>query len=197
MIASLGLYIIFQNLVSILWGDASLSIRQDNIAVGKQLFGGYITNNQINTIMISASLFILTLVFLKYTNIGKTIRAVSSNSSLSSNFGINTNRVFIYSFLIGSLFASIAGLLVAYETSLSPNMGFKLFLYGAIVMIIGGIGNFWGLIGGAFLLAIAQHLGAYYIDSKWMDAIAYIILILFLIWKPLGFSGKRLKKIEI
>ncbi|MFH1320855.1 MAG: hypothetical protein ABII90_09420 [Bacteroidota bacterium] len=51
--------------------------------------------------------------------------------------------------------------------------------------------------GGALLLAAAQHLSAYYIDSKWMDAVAYVILILFLIWKPLGFSGKRLKKVEL
>lgn len=197
MIASLGLYIIFQNIISMLWGDSALSIRQNNIEVGKQLFGGYITNNQIETIIISASLFILLQIFLKYMPIGKNIRAVSSNSTLSNIFGINANRVFIYSFLIGSLLASIAGILVAYETGLSPNMGFNLFLYGAVVMIIGGTGNLWGLLGGAFILATAQHLGAYYIDSKWMDAIAYIILILFLIWKPLGFSGKRLKKVEI
>jgi branched-chain amino acid transport system permease protein len=60
---------------------------------------------------------------------------------------------------------------------------------------IGGVGSNWGLAGGALLLAMAQHLAAYYIGSQWMDAIAYIILILFLIGKPLGFSGKRLKKI--
>lgn len=197
MIASLGMYIVFQNMISMIWGDTSLSIRQNNIEVGKQLFGGYITDIQIRTILISASLFVLLQVFLKYSPIGKNIRAVSSNSSLSNIFGINTNRVFIYSFLIGSLLASIAGISIAYETGLSPNMGFNLFLYGAVVMIIGGTGNLWGLIGGAFLLATAQHLGAYYIDSKWMDAMAYIILILFLIWKPLGFSGKRLKKVEI
>jgi branched-subunit amino acid ABC-type transport system permease component len=64
-------------------------------------------------------------------------------------------------------------------------------------MIIGGVGSNWGIIGGALLLAISQHLTAYFIDSKWMDATTYIILIFFLLWKPLGFSGKRLKKIEI
>ena len=75
--------------------------------------------------------------------------------------------------------------------------GFHVFLYAVVAMIIGGVGSFKGLIGGALLLATAQHLSAYYIDSKWMDVMAYIILILFLIWKPLGFSGKRLRKIEI
>jgi len=197
MIASLGLYLIFQNILSLIWGDTSLSIRQDNIEAGYKIFNGYITGNQIITIFISSSLMILTQVFLKYSSMGINLRAVSSNSSLSNIWGINTNRVFICSFFIGSLIASVAGILVAYETDLAPNMGFNLFLYGAIVMIIGGTGNIWGLVEGAFLLAIAQHLGAYFIDSKWLDVIAYITLILFLVFKPLGFNGKQLKKVEV
>jgi branched-chain amino acid transport system permease protein len=64
-------------------------------------------------------------------------------------------------------------------------------------MIIGGVGSTRGLVAGALLVATAQHLAAYYIDTKWMDAVTYIILILFLIWKPLGFSGVRLRKVEI
>ncbi|GHU75870.1 hypothetical protein FACS189414_0860 [Bacteroidia bacterium] len=76
-------------------------------------------------------------------------------------------------------------------------MDFNWLLYGVVAMIIGGVDSNWGLVGGAFLLATAQHLVAYYIGSQWMNAVAYVILILFLIGKPLGFSGKRLKKIEI
>jgi len=197
MIASLGLYVIFQNLISMTWGDASLSIRQENIVVGNKFLGGYITNNEIKIIVISAFLFFLMRFFLKHTSIGKNIRAISSNSLLSNIFGINTNRVIEHSYILGSLFASIAGILAAYETGLSPNMGFNLFLYGAVVMIIGGVGGTWGLVAGAFLLAFAQNIAAFYISSQWMNGITYIILILFLIWKPLGFSGKRLKKVEI
>jgi branched-subunit amino acid ABC-type transport system permease component len=76
-------------------------------------------------------------------------------------------------------------------------MGFDLLLYGVVVMVIGGIGSYRGLVAGAFLIATSQHLITFYVDKKWMDTIVYIILILFLIWKPLGFSGLRLKKIEI
>jgi branched-subunit amino acid ABC-type transport system permease component len=93
--------------------------------------------------------------------------------------------------------AGIAGILIAFDTDMTPTMGFSWLLYGVVAMIIGGVGSTWGLLGGALLLATAQHLAAYYIGSQWMDAVAYIILILFLIWKPLGFSGKRLKKVEI
>jgi branched-chain amino acid transport system permease protein len=197
MIASLGLYIVFQNIISMIWGDSSLSIRQGKIEVGNRFLGGYITNNQISTIVITGLLFVCLLLLLKYTRTGKKMRAVSSNSNLSKILGINNNKIFVNSYIIGSFIASIAGILIALETDLSPNMGFNLFLYGAIVLIIGGTGSLWALLGGAILLSAAQNLGAYYISSQWMDAIAYVILILFLIWKPLGFSGKRLKKVEI
>ena len=197
MIASLGLYVIFQNLISIVWGDTQLTIRQANIEVGKQVYGGYITTTQISTIAISATLLILFQLLLNFSALGKKLRAVSSNLSLSNIFGINADRVCLYSFLIGSVLASVAGILVAYDTGLTPNMGFNLFLYGAVVMIIGGTGNFKGLIAGAFLLATAQNLGAYFIDSKWLDVVTYITLISFLMIKPMGFSGNRLKKIEL
>ena len=197
MIASLGLYVIFQNLISMTWGDAALSITQRNVVVGDRFLGGYITSNEIKIIVTSAVLFFLMRLLLKYTSIGQNIRAVSSNLLLSNIFGVNTNRVIEHSYIFGAIFASIAGILVAYEAGLSPNMGFNLFLYGAVVMIIGGVGGTWGLVAGAILLASAQNLAAFYISSQWMNGITYVILILFLIWKPLGFSGKRLKKVEI
>ena len=197
LITSLGLYIILQNLISLIWGDDTKSIRTGEVKVGNEIFGAYITDIQIIIIVVSIVLFIITLLFIKYTKIGKNMRAVSSNKELSNIFGINSNRVILWSFGISSALAAVVGILVAFDTDMTPTMGFNLLLYGMVAMIIGGVGSTWGLVGGAFLLATAQHLGAYYIDSKWMDAIVYIILILFLIWKPLGFSGKRLKKVEL
>lgn len=197
LIASLGLYIVLQNVISMLWGDDTKSIRTGEVKVGNEIFGAYITDIQIIIIVVSIVLFIATLLFIKYTKIGKNMRAVSENEELSNIFGINSNKVILWSFGIGSAMAAVAGILVAFDTDMTPTMGFNLLLYGVVAMIIGGVGSVRGLIGGALLLATAQHLGAYYIDSKWMDAIAYIILILFLIWKPLGFSGRRLKKVEI
>jgi branched-chain amino acid transport system permease protein len=197
LIASLGLYVVLQNCVSMIWGDETKIIRAGDIIVGNEIFGAYITNIQITTIVVSLVLLVLTLLFLKYNKIGRNIRAVSANSELSNIVGINSDKVILWAFGIGSGMAAIAGILVASDTGLTPTMGFNLLLYGVVAMIIGGVGSTKGLIGGALLLATAQHFTAYYIDSKWMDAITYIILILFLIWKPLGFSGKRLKKIEI
>lgn len=197
LIASLGLYIILQNIISLIWGDETKSIRTGVVKAGNEIMGAYITDIQIIIIASCILLFISVIVLLNSTSFGRQIRAVSSNEELANIFGINSNKVILWAFGIGSGLAAIVGILVAFDTDITPTMGFNLLIYGIVVMIIGGIGSTWGLVAGAFLLATAQHLGAYYIDSKWMDAIAYFILILFLIWKPLGFSGKRLKKIEI
>ncbi|MCF8428444.1 MAG: branched-chain amino acid ABC transporter permease [Bacteroidia bacterium] len=197
LIASLGIYIILLNLISLIWDDSTKSIRTSDIVIGKQIAGSYISNIQVITIITGISIVFLYLLFLKFTSVGRKLRAISSNEELSDILGINSNWYILIAFIIGSATASVSGILVAYDINMTPTMGFKLLLYGIVAMIIGGVGSTWGLVGGAFLLATAQHLGAYYIDSKWMDAIAYLILILFLIWKPLGFSGKRLKKIDI
>ena len=197
MLASLGLYTVLQNLISMLWGDDTKTIRTGEVKTGNEFLGAYITDIQITTIAICLTLFIACIFFMKHSRIGQNIRAVASNPELSNIAGIPSDKVILQAFAIGSALAAIAGILIAYDTDMRPTMGFNWLLYGVVAMIIGGVGSNWGLVGGALLLATVQHLAAYYIGSQWMDAVAYIILILFLIAKPLGFSGKRLKKIEI
>ena len=197
LIASLGLYIIIQNIISIVWGDSTLSLRSEVIKIGYPFFGAYITLIQIVTIASCIVIFILNIFIYKFTKLGRHILAISSNHHLANIFGVNSNTIIFWSFIIGSGVASVVGILVAFDVDLRPNMGFNLLLYGVVAMIIGGIGSNYSLLFGAILLSFAQHIGAYYTDSTWMDAIAYFILIIFLIWKPLGFSGRQLKKTEI
>lgn len=196
-IASLGLYIIFQNLISIYFGDDSKIINSSDISVGHEILGSYITSIQIAIVVISVSLFILTNIFLHFTTLGKSIRAVASNSELCVIYGVNTNKILLLATAIGSTFACIAGILFALDTKMTPTFGFNLLLYGVVAMIIGGVGSTRGLVLGSLLVASVQQLSAYYIDTKWIDAVTYIILIIFLVWKPLGFSGKKLKKVEV
>ena len=197
LIASIGVYIIVQNLISLFWGDEVISLNLYKVQAGKEIMGAYLTDIQLITIISGIILFMSVIILLNITKLGIQIRAVSSNEDLSKIYGVNSNRVIFWTFAIGSSLAAVIGILVAVDIELTPSMGFNLLLYGIVAMIIGGVNSIWGLVGGSLLLATAQHLGAYYMDTKWIDAIAYIILILFLIWKPLGFSRKQLKKVEI
>ena len=197
LIASIGLYVVLQNCISLFFGDDTKIINTAEVTVGNQIFGAYITTIQLITIGVSLVLFVSVNLFLHFTATGKSIRAVASNPELCNIYGISSNKIILIAFGIGSALAATAGILSAMDTNMTPTFGFNLLLYGVVAMIIGGVGSTRGLIAGALLVATAQHLAAYYIDTKWMDAVTYIILILFLIWKPLGFSGKRLKKVEI
>lgn len=197
MIASLGLYVVLQNIVSIVWGDSTLSFRTWEVKQGHEFLGAYITDVQIITIVTSGVLLAASWLFMEKTNIGQQIKAVSSNPELSAIFGISKHRAVAWGIAVGSGLAACVGILIAADTDMTPTMGFNWLLYAVVAMIIGGMGKMRYLLLGCLLLASAQHLAAYYLDSKWMNATAYIILIAFLYFRPYGFSGKRIKKAGI
>jgi len=197
LILSLGVYIVSQNLISIFFGDDIKSLTKGEVKVGNEFMGAYITDIQIVTIVVSFLIFLFTLYLWQKTKFGFAIRAIADNPELSQVFGIPKNRIILIAFGLGSFYAGIGGILVGFDTGITPTFGFSLLLYAIVVMIIGGVDNLWGIVVGALILATVQNLTAYYIDTKWMDAITYAILILFLIIRPYGVSGVKNSKVEI
>jgi branched-subunit amino acid ABC-type transport system permease component len=197
LLASLGLYIVLQNLVSMIFGDDTKSIRTWPVIEGNEILGARITDIQI--IVIASSLLLVTIVglWLSRTKTGKAMRAVANNKELANISGINSDKIILLSFAIGSALAGVAGILVALDVDMTPTMGMNALMMGVVAMIVGGVGSIWGIAFGALLLALAQNLGVWYISSQWQDAIAFAILLIFLHFKPEGFLGKKVKKAEI
>jgi len=127
---------------------------------------------------------------LKYTLFGKAVRAISDDEEVSKIVGINTEKIMGRVFFIGSAIAGVAGIAVAFDTGIQPTMGFSLLLKGVIAAIIGGIGNVYGGILGAFLLAAIENLGAWQFSGEWKDAVAFVVLIIFLLFRPKGIWPK-------
>jgi branched-chain amino acid transport system permease protein len=197
LLTSLGVYICIQNAISMIFGDATNSMRGDSVQKGFNLLGGRITSIQIVTVCISLFLVIALSIFLKKTIVGKSIRAVANDPMLADISGINSNYIILWVFAIGSALAGLAGILVAFDVDMTPTMGMHALLMGVVAVIIGGVNSISGIALGAFLLAISQHLGAWYIGSQWQDAIAFVILVLFLLFKPEGFFGKKVKSANV
>ena len=128
---------------------------------------------------------------------GKAMRAVANDPELANISGIDSNRVILLTFAIGSALAGIAGILVALDVDMTPTMGMNALMMGVVAVIIGGVGSIPGVALGALLRGTAQHLGVWEISSKWQDAIAFIILFIFLLLKPEGFLGKKARKEKI
>jgi len=80
--------------------------------------------------------------------------------------------------------------LVGFDTGIEPTMGLSLFLKGVIAAIIGGIGSIYGAVLGAFLLGFAENFGIWKISGEWKDAIAFALLIAFLLFRPKGIIRK-------
>ena len=197
LLASLGIYIVLQNLISLFFGDDTKSIRTWEVREGIEVWGAYITPVQIIIVICSALLVILVAGYLMLAKTGKAMRAVASDSELSKLSGIKSDRIILISFAIGSALAGIAGILVALDVDMTPTMGMNMLLMGVVAMIIGGAGSIWGIVLGSLLLATAQNLAVWYISSQWMDAVAFAILLLFLLFKPEGFAGKKIRRAEV
>lgn len=88
------------------------------------------------------------------------------------------------------MIAGLAGILYGLDTGIEPTMGLSLLLKGVIASIIGGIGNVYGGVLGAFLLGFVENFGIWKISGEWKDAIAFVVLILFLLFRPNGLMRK-------
>lgn len=197
LVASLGIYIVLQNVVSLLFGDETKSIRTWPVREGWHFLGARITPVQVIIIASAAVLFLGVLVLLKWTRMGNAIRAVSDDPELALISGINVNNVILFTFGIGSALAGIAGILVSLDVDMTPTMGMRALLMGVVAVIIGGRNSIPGVALGALLLGMAQHLGTWQISSKWQDAIAFVILLIFLLVRPQGFFGKKMRTAHV
>ena len=133
-------------------------------------------------------------LFLKKTTLGKALRAVSDNKEIASTLGINTEKITMITFAIGSALAAVAGILIGIEQNLEPSMGFMAILKGFTAAIIGGLGNIQASVLGGFFLGIIENLGIWFLPSGYKDAIAFVILILFLLYRPYGLFGMKTRE---
>lgn len=187
LVASLGAFTCLQAFLAILFtsqfqtlGNGAGDIVTYNIA------GGIIT--QVQAIIIASVILIMFAlgIFLKKSLFGKSVEAISDDEQVAKVVGINTEKIIAIVFVIGSAIAGLAGVLVGYDTGLEPTMGMNLLLKGVIASIIGGIGNVYGGVLGAFLLGFVENFGIWKISGEWKDAIAFGLLIVFLLVRPQG-----------
>ncbi len=191
LVASFGAFTTLQAIIAILFTSQFKTLSQ-NVGAQKlfEVSGGVITQTQL-VILVAAIVILTGLVLLLYkTQFGKAIRAISDDEEVARIVGINTNKIIGYVFFIGSGVAGLVGILVGFDTGIEPTMGLSLLLKGVIASIIGGVGNIYGGVLGAFLLGFVENFGIWKISGEWKDAIAFALLIAFLIFRPRGIVNK-------
>jgi len=196
LLASLGLYVVLQNIISMTFGADTKSLRV-SLNQTVDFFGGRITIVQGWIILLSASFFLLAWAMLRFTKLGKVLRAVSSDPDLAVVIGIDSNKVIPIAFMLGSALAGLAAILISFDTDLTPTMGMNALMIGVVVVVIGGVKSIPGIALAAILLGIAQHFGVWWIGTQWQDTIAFLVLIIFLVFRPQGFFGYSLRRATV
>jgi len=131
----------------------------------------------------------------KFTKIGKAMRAVSHDTRAASLMGINVDRIISFTFAIGSAMAAVAGVLFASKyPQVQTYMGILPGLKAFVAAVLGGIGSIPGAMIGGIILGITEILSKAYISSKMADAVVFGILVLILMVRPTGIMGKSLKE---
>jgi branched-chain amino acid transport system permease protein len=197
LIASLGVYVALQAFIAFVLGSGTRTFNIDDPTEGVNLLGARVTPVQIAMVLSAATLLIITDLVLMKSRIGKTVRAVASDPNLAEVFGINCNHVMLFVSGIASLLAGVAAAFLSANYSIYPAMGFRVLLMAMIAVIVGGMRNFYGIAFGAIALSLLQNFTAWWISSRWQDAIAYTVMVLILLLRPQGILGKPIKRVIV
>lgn len=128
-------------------------------------------------------------LFLTKTRIGKALRATADNIDLARISGINTDAMIAWTWVIGIVLASIAGILLGIDAQVRPEMGWAFLIPLFAAVILGGIGNPYGALIGGLSIGIVQQVSTQWLLPTYKPAVAFLILILMLLFRPRGLLG--------
>jgi len=189
MLASLGLYTVAINVLALVFGDQRIALAADSHAL-YSFCSAEISLSHIQGIVAISFLFLALLVFFQ-TGTGKRIRALASNPELAVLNGVQPRRVLLLVNLLSGATASCAGFFWASSNDFSPALAFRPFLYGMVAAVVGGFFGIRSALLGGLFVGLTEYLGVWLLPSLWQDVSAFIVLVVFLVMRPLGFMGRK------
>lgn len=190
MIVTFGLSLIILNVIYSIWGP---NVRAYNLVIERVVHLGpfLLTTYQLVVIAISIVVMLAVHLMLKMTRLGKSMRAMSDNTTLAMTSGIDTRRITTITWFLSGTLAGLAGSVLGItEGNLTPAAG-ELFLFIIFAaVIVGGVGSIYGAMAGAVLIGLATEVSAAFIDPAYKLDVAFVILILTLLFRPSGLFAR-------
>lgn len=191
LIVTFGLSLILLNVMYSIWGA---TVRFYNVPINRALHIGpmLLTAYQMIVMVIAVVLMLGVHLLLKSTRLGKSMRAMSDNTTLAMTSGIDTKKITTITWFLSGTLAGLAGSVLGLtEGNLTPSAG-ELFLFVIFAaVIVGGVGSIYGAMAGAVLIGLATEVSAAFIDPAYKLDIAFIILILTLLFRPSGLFARQ------
>jgi branched-chain amino acid transport system permease protein len=192
LITAIGVSLLLENVGILMFGADPKFFPQIIPAFNLRLGRGVtISNQQVIILAVSLTLMLGLRFIVMYTRVGKAMRAVSHNHTAAALMGISVDRIISFTFVLGSMLAAAAGVLVALQNpKIEPLMGIMPGLKAFVAAVLGGIGNIPGAVLGGLVMGIAEVMVVGYLSPTYRDAIAFVLLILILLFRPAGILGR-------
>lgn len=157
--------------------------------------GSYgVSNKQILVLVVMIVMYLLLDRFVMGTKAGRGMRAVAEDPSTASLMGVNIDRTVVTTFLVGGIMAGAAGALYGiFFGQARFNIGFIPGIKAFTAAVMGGIGNIRGAMLGGILLGLFENLGVMCLATHWKDVIAFLILVVVLMFRPSGILGEAVR----
>ncbi len=194
MMAMIGVSIAFSNLALLIWGAVPQAIPQPFPGGAINILGLSFTPFRLFICATAMIIIVGVHLFIQRTMQGKSMRATFQDMEMASMLGVRVNRVFPLTFGLGAAMAAVSGILLGILFSLKPTMGEFAVSRAFAVVILGGMGSFPGAIAGGLILGLSENLAAAYISSGFKDAIAFMLIVFILVFKPTGLIAVNVNK---
>lgn len=191
LIVTLGVSLVIQNAIQLIFSEQFQSY---TVTSGTTLHLGFFlfTPLQLEMLLLAIVTMLGIHVLLRYTRLGKAMRAISDSTELARISGIRTGLILDCVWLITGGLAGLSGVVLALTvTSFTPTIGFSFLFVIFPAVILGGTGRPYGAMAGALIVGIATEVGATLIRSEYKNAIALVILIVVLLIRPQGLFVSR------
>jgi len=154
-------------------------------------YGLMIGSSELIILLTTAVSMVLLMLLIKFTKMGKAMRATAQDRNMAMLVGVDVNRTISYTFIIGSILAAIGGVLIASHIGrINFYIGFIAGIKAFTAAVLGGIGSIPGAVLGAFILGWTESFATGYVSSDYEDVFAFVLLVLILIVRPSGLLGR-------
>jgi len=191
LLIGFGLSLILQNLALRFWTADTRSITTWYSGAVFAFAGVRFPLVRVASMVIAFVVVVALQLFLQRTYTGKALRATVENWEAATLMGIDIQRVYLLSFVIGAAMAGVAGALVSVGYSIEPTMGMSWTLKSLVVMVLGGLGSITGTFVGGILLGLTESATGFFLSLTYKEVVGLVLFILILIFKPQGLFGAK------
>ncbi|MBS3788477.1 branched-chain amino acid ABC transporter permease [Candidatus Bipolaricaulota bacterium] len=201
-LTSLGLVFVMKATISMIWGPQVHYYGSIQSAI-KFPLGIRVKPDEFFIVAASLILVLVTYLFLKYTRLGKAMRATSDNVVLAQASGVGTEKIVTWTWIMSASLAALGGTLYGIEVQIRPTMGWSFLIPMFVAVIVGGVGSFGGALVGGMIIGISEELitsllqdmflklNIRVVMSAYKPAIAFVLIIFVLLVRPHGIFGRK------